>query len=811
MTATAGPPAGTAEARPQAPRGLRPAEGLELLGPLQDSGYKDEVALVRRADGQVVQLGPLMYALLECADGRRGPDELAAAMSERLGRRVEEEHLVALVQKLAGQGLVAGTEDKAPPRANPLLGLRWKYLVTDPARTDRLTSPVTRLFRPWLVVPVLIAFLGVAWFVLVQEGVASATAQAFQSPELLLLVFLLALASAGFHELGHAAACRYGGARPGGIGVGLYMVWPAFYTDVTDAYRLPRRDRLRVDLGGLYFNTLVAVVTVAVWLVLRVDALLLIVAIQLLQMVQQLSPVIRADGYHILSDLTGVPDLYQHMGPTLRRLVPGGKREPSALTGRARLLVTAWVLIVVPILLAISVSLILVFPRLIATAWASAQNLAGDIPNGGIAEAILSVLRLVALALPVLGVALMAQKIVRTWAGKALAWSSGRPGRRLIVALAAAVIGTVLFWAWWPAGQYEPVHASDRGTVVDAGRVLASPASSVRPPETASLAPGKHLAVAMIPEGGATEERPAFFVIRGDQGQEPVVVTSSSAPEPAEGGGAPAPSGDSGPAAQPSGAATTTPSPVEATAFPFKLPSKPGPNGTQALAVNTKDGSVKYVIAYTVVTVHDGAPVNHTNEAYAFASCNACTTVAVSFQIVLIVGHTDFIAPINVAGALNVNCPYCITAAIANQIVVTLSAQPSEELLAELQDELAELDSVSSLGTPEEIAAAVEEIEEDIHDDLEDSGLLPHQQQQSGGESGTTSSPEPTSTGESTTTTEEPAPEQTTEEPSTTTTTEESSPPPAETETTPTETGTAPSGTETGTTTTESGETTTTP
>ena len=42
--------------------------------------------------------------------------------------------------------------------------------------------------------------------------------------------------------------------------MGLYMVWPAFYTDVTDSYRLPRRDRLRVDLGGLYFNAIVAVV-----------------------------------------------------------------------------------------------------------------------------------------------------------------------------------------------------------------------------------------------------------------------------------------------------------------------------------------------------------------------------------------------------------------------------------------------------------------------------------------------------------------------------------------------------------------------
>ena len=53
------------------------------------------------------------------------------------------------------------------------------------------------------------------------------------------------------------------------MGAGIYIVWPAFYTDVTDAYRLPRRARLRTDLGGIYFNAVVAVVTLGVWLATR--------------------------------------------------------------------------------------------------------------------------------------------------------------------------------------------------------------------------------------------------------------------------------------------------------------------------------------------------------------------------------------------------------------------------------------------------------------------------------------------------------------------------------------------------------------
>src|ERR1051325_6502082 len=90
-----------------APGTFARAEGLELLGVVSGSGYKEGAALVRRADGQMVQLGPLMYALLEAIDGEREPEALAEAVSERLGRRLEPEQAEALAAKLAEQGLLA--------------------------------------------------------------------------------------------------------------------------------------------------------------------------------------------------------------------------------------------------------------------------------------------------------------------------------------------------------------------------------------------------------------------------------------------------------------------------------------------------------------------------------------------------------------------------------------------------------------------------------------------------------------------------------------------------------------------------------
>jgi putative peptide zinc metalloprotease protein len=830
MTAIAEPPVGSDALPSEAP--LSHAEGLELLGEVHDSGYKEGISLVRRGDGQIVQLGPLMYGLLTCVDGRRDVEQLTDALCDCLGRCVETEHVERLAQKLAELGLLAGTEQNAPPRRNPLLALRWKYLVTDPVVTRRLTAPFAWLFRPWVLWPVIAAFLAVAWFVLAEKGIAAATAEAFHKPELLLLVFGLAVASAGFHEIGHASACRYGGATPGGMGVGIYMVWPAFYTDVTDAYRLPRRDRLRVDFGGLYFNALVAVATLAVWSVLRVDALLLLIGLQLLQMVKQLSPVIRADGYHILSDATGVPDLYGHIGPTLRRLLPGHRDEPSALTGRARFLVTAWVLIIVPILLSIAITAILVLPRLAATTWESGSHIASAIPDqvGGahILDLLASLLRLVALTLPVLGTLLITQKVTRTGVSKAHAWSEGRPGRGAAVALAGAGIACALAWAWWPSGQYEPVRASDGGTLIDLGRAVVKPASAARPMvggEAVQLRPGKHLAIAIIPQGGATKEHPAFFVIKGEEGQKPVVLVSHEAPTT---GGVPAAtSADTGSSQPPPSSTTSTPTspaapstatssptqPVDVVALPFKLPSAPRPQDSQALAVNTTDGSIKYVVAYSLVEVKDGAPVDEQNSAYALASCNACTTVAVSFQLVLIVGTSNLIAPINFAGALNYNCPACVTTAIADQIVVTLSAQPSDELIQQLTEELQKLDELYALGSsgasPEEVAQEVQEVQEEIETDLTNSGLLANDPTSTSTSTGTTTSPSSsdTSTDSSTTPTETtPSSTDTSTQPSTTTdttTTNTTTTDTTTTDTTTTDTSTQPSTTTTDTTTTD--------
>ncbi|MCU1569729.1 MAG: hypothetical protein JWR33_470 [Naasia sp.] len=654
------------------------AAGVQLLGELAGSGYREPPSLVRRGDGQTLQLTPLLYQVMEAIDGVRTTDEIAGTVSSATSRSVTGADIEKLIAaQLLPLGLLQrpdGTEPEVK-RANPLLRMRFRIAVTDPERTRRLTAPFARLFTPFVAVPVLLAFLAICWWLLFDKGLGSATHQAFEKPGLLLLVFLVTLLSAGFHEFGHAAASTRGGAAPGTMGAGLYLVWPAFYTDVTDSYRLGRVGRLRTDAGGLYFNAIVSVVIVLLWLATRYDALLLIVATQILQMLRQLTPIVRFDGYHLLADATGVPDLFQRIRPTLRGLLPWhwGDQESKVLKPGARAVISLWVLLVVPMLLGSLLLMVLAFPRVLGTAWASIveqqQHLSTAWSTGDVGGVAARALGIVAIAIPVAGLVYILLRVLRQTVTSAWQSTRDRPVRRGLAGGAAVAVLAALAFVWWPDGQaYRPVQAYESGTVLDAVRAVAPMAGQLR-------AGAQDDTVVLWPADAAlpTADSPALSLLL----------------VPRNPGAAPAPVGRPSPAAgEDTGSGTDPPAWV----FPFDRPNAPDGDGSQALAVNTTDGSVVYDVAFALVWA-DGGTVDTTNEAYAFASCSGCAAVAVGFQVVLVVGQADVVVPQNLAEAVNYNCVDCVAFALAQQLVLTVTGPLSEGSMTDLAglfEELAE-------------------------------------------------------------------------------------------------------------------------
>ena len=445
-TAPALPPAG-------APR---LAGGTELLGEYQGSGYSQPPSLVRRADGQVIQMSALLYRVACRIDGSRDPAAIADLVSGDLGRSLTADQVRYLITaKLLPLGIVAAEgAPAAPPKASPLLALRARGTLLPERAANAAGTLLRPLFRWPVIVAVAAAVAAVDYWLFAVHGLGGGLQQVLRHPADLLIVLGLSVIAAVFHECGHASGCRYGGARPGVIGVGIYLVWPSFFTNVTDSYRLSRAGRLRTDLGGLYFNLIFMLALAGLYAATADQLLLLVIAVTHLEMLEQLLPFVRFDGYFILSDLAGVPDLFARVAPVLKSALPGGRRDPrvTGLRRRARIVVTGWVLCVIPLLTLIMGYLLLHLPAVNRALWRSA-SLQARLVTAAAAEHRYAVAAAAAIgaalvALSLAGSLYLATGLARRVVAAGRHWSAGRPGRRLLAAAAglAALTGLAAFW-----------------------------------------------------------------------------------------------------------------------------------------------------------------------------------------------------------------------------------------------------------------------------------------------------------------------------------------------------------------------------
>ena len=251
------------------------------------------------------------------------------------------------------------------------------------------------------------------------------------------------------------------------MGAGVYIAWPAFYTDVTDAYRLPRSGRLRTDLGGIYFNGLFVLAVGAAYLATGFAPLLLVAFLLQIEVVHQLLPLLRLDGYYVLADLVGVPDLFRRVGPVLKSAIPGRPHDPTveALTPKARRIVVTWVLVLVPFLLFNMTLIVISLPKLVATAWDSAARLVGTWGDASQLERVVVVVQLMTLAIPILGLTMALFGAARRALTALRTWSEGSARRRGLVVSGLAALAVVLALVWWPDGAWRPYDKDDKGTI----------------------------------------------------------------------------------------------------------------------------------------------------------------------------------------------------------------------------------------------------------------------------------------------------------------------------------------------------------
>lgn len=119
----------------------------------------------------------------------------------------------------------------------------------------------------------------------------------------------------GIHELGHAYTAARFGCRVPTIGVAFMVMMPMLYSDVSDAYRLTdKRQRLAVAAAGVLAELGLAAVATVLWGflpdgTLRSLAFVVATTSWIMSLSVNLNPLMRFDGYYLLADGLGVPNL----------------------------------------------------------------------------------------------------------------------------------------------------------------------------------------------------------------------------------------------------------------------------------------------------------------------------------------------------------------------------------------------------------------------------------------------------------------------------------------------------------------------
>jgi putative peptide zinc metalloprotease protein len=117
------------------------------------------------------------------------------------------------------------------------------------------------------------------------------------------------------HELGHAYTATLYGCRVPSMGVSFLVMFPVLYTDTTGAWRLTsRRKRLAIDCAGVAVELMIASIATLFWVMLpdgtlRSTVFVLATSSWVMSLGVNLNPFMRFDGYYVLGDLLGVPNL----------------------------------------------------------------------------------------------------------------------------------------------------------------------------------------------------------------------------------------------------------------------------------------------------------------------------------------------------------------------------------------------------------------------------------------------------------------------------------------------------------------------
>ena len=248
---------------------------------------------------------------------RRIDETVTASFVMNLVRRLDQASLL-LNQNWRTWKATRGSESRRwLTNANSMLARRVPLI--DPSKVIEALAPIGRIlgcrWSLWALLAMVVGcvlMLGMRWSELIAGVIAL---QSGLRGDRLLLAAILLLVIKAMHEFGHALACRTVGADCREMGVFFFFGAPCMYCDVSDTWRVPNRwKRVFVSAAGMITELLIAVVACVVWYTnslpwVQSIALQVMLCCTVVTVLINANPLLRYDGYYILSDALGIPNL----------------------------------------------------------------------------------------------------------------------------------------------------------------------------------------------------------------------------------------------------------------------------------------------------------------------------------------------------------------------------------------------------------------------------------------------------------------------------------------------------------------------
>ncbi len=315
--------------------------------------------------GKFLRLNDSAYQVVALIDGYRSLEQIWQHASERLGESVPtQDEIISLIAQLHQANVLVA--DRLPDiaeleerRAKDLKARVKQYLANpmalrfpllDPDRfLTRVVAAVPRFLWPWL----LFAWLGLIGYgaVLAVMHFGALTEDISRlafSPQYIGMLFIVFPLLKVLHEIGHGIAIKAQGGQCHEMGLMLLVLMPIPYVDASHSSGFRSKyQRMLVAAAGMITELGLASIALMLWL--EVDPGLFRVFLQEVVLVAGVSallfninPLLRLDGYYILSDWLEIPNLgqraNQYFGYTIKRYFLRVRRHlaaPSLAKGEA--------------------------------------------------------------------------------------------------------------------------------------------------------------------------------------------------------------------------------------------------------------------------------------------------------------------------------------------------------------------------------------------------------------------------------------------------------------------------------------------